>query len=252
VRTFDAAFRLAIWDVWDHTCAWCGNPLDLEDLEVEHLIARGVKGEERKERLARHGLDEDYDLDSTDNLAPAHRRPCNANKSMKPLPDGPRIDLLRADASDRASKVEGAADRHRRAKKLTQAATTIEAADPAFVTKAQLEQLTKATAVIRAHLGLGGDVQVHPSVDSHDFVRPEVTEAGAIFGTERMRELLDEWEKYNDDLLDEVVADSFDALVKNSKAHRCKRCSGSGTSRTWTCSSYGGLSVFPTRTTTTT
>ena len=211
MRTFDAAFRLAIWDVWDHKCAWCGNPLDLEDLEVEHLIARGLNGKQRRKELARHGLDEDYDLDSTGNLAPAHRRPCNANKSMKPLPDSPRIDQLRTDANDRAPKVERAAERHRKATKLTQAAAIIEAADPALVTKAQLAQLTKATAVISAHLGLGHDVQVHPSVHPHDFVYPEVTEAGSIFGTERMKQLIDEWGEYNDDLLDEVVADGFDA-----------------------------------------
>lgn len=206
---FDPALRVAMWDAWDHKCAWCGNPLDLEDLEVEHLIAGGLESDERSVELARHRLPENFDLDSTENLVPAHGRPCNRRKAMKPLPDSPVIAVLREDATKCAPQIDKAAEKYRKGTRLTKAVAVIEAAEPGEVTQQQHAQLVRAVAVVTAHLGLDPDVRVHSSVDPHDYVPPEVTEAGTIFGNERFRELLAEWAKYND--LDEVAADGFNA-----------------------------------------
>lgn len=205
----DPAFRLAMWDAWDHKCAWCGNPLDLEDLEVEHLIAGGLEGDDRSTALAQHGLPENFDLDSTENRVPAHGRPCNRRKSIKPLPDSPVIGMLREEARNRAPQIDKAAERYRRATRLTKAVAVIEAAEPGEVTEQQHAQVVRAAAIVAAHLGLSPDVRVHSAVHPHDYVPPEVTEAGTIFGTERFRELLAEWAEYN--ALDEVVADGFNA-----------------------------------------
>jgi hypothetical protein len=205
----DQAFRVALWDEWGHTCAWCGNPLDLEDLEVEHLVAKGLEAEDLAKELARHGLPADLDVDATRNLVPAHGRPCNRRKAMKPLPDSPIIDNLLADAEARAPAVDQAADKYRRSTSVTRAVAIIEAADPAHMSDEQRRRVVSAAATVDAHLGLQQQVRVHASVDPHDYVPPEVIEAGAIFGTDRMGELLQEW----DDLhgLDDVVEAGFNS-----------------------------------------
>lgn len=105
----DAAFRLAMWKAWNERCAWCHNALDFGDMEVEHLIPKSLKGEMRWEVLKAHGLAEDYDLDSTQNLGPAHGHPCNRAKASSPLPDSPRIALLLAKAEHLAPEIESAA-----------------------------------------------------------------------------------------------------------------------------------------------
>lgn len=204
----DAAFRLAAWKAWNERCAWCHNPLDFADLEIDHLIPKSLKGSDRKQALDTHGLPYDYDLDSTDNLAPAHGHPCNSAKAGKPLPDSPRIALLRDEAARLAPEIERAAARHRKARRLQEAVAVIDAADPNNLTPRQRENVVRASSIIAARLGVGTTARVHRAVDAHDYVAPDVRDVGLIFGMERFLELLREWADHED--LDDVVAESFD------------------------------------------
>lgn len=176
-------------------------------MEVEHLIPKGIKGRKRREVLKAHRLPQDYDLDSTENLAPAHGHPCNRAKASKPLPESPRIALLRDDAARLAPEIERVASRHRKARKLEEAVAIVDAADADHLTPTRRQELVRAVSLIAARLGVTNS-RVHPAVSPHDCVPPDVRDVGGAFGHERFYDLLTEWADEND--VNDVVADSFE------------------------------------------
>lgn len=42
--------RLALFLEWDQRCVWCGVPLDYRQMEVDHLIAQSLTGQELSPR----------------------------------------------------------------------------------------------------------------------------------------------------------------------------------------------------------
>jgi hypothetical protein len=70
-RTPDDFTRLALFEAWGESCAWCGRPLFFDLMEVDHLLPKSLKGDERAKVLKLHGKQEDADLDAIENLAPS-------------------------------------------------------------------------------------------------------------------------------------------------------------------------------------
>lgn len=79
-----AVDRQALWEAHTQKCVYCGNPLRLRDLEIEHILPQYLcRSSEHRPELNRWlsvlGLPADYDLNSADNLLPAHAH-CNRSK----------------------------------------------------------------------------------------------------------------------------------------------------------------------------
>ena len=115
-----------MFEAWGEKCVWCGRPLFFDLMEVEHLLPKSLKGEERASVLALHGRDEEFDLNALENLAPSCG-PCNRGKGPKPPPDAPRITLLLRTAEERAPQIRVTAERSRGSRRLRQAIAVVAA-----------------------------------------------------------------------------------------------------------------------------
>lgn len=73
--------RYAIWTAHSKRCAYCQEPLKYADLEIDHIIPRSLrkKPQELQNLLTQLSLLADFDLDSLENLLPAHGS-CNSRK----------------------------------------------------------------------------------------------------------------------------------------------------------------------------
>jgi hypothetical protein len=79
VDAIDDLVRLALFEAWGEKCVWCGRPLHFNEMEVEHLLPRSLGGDEKVATLQSHGLEEKFDLEVLENLAPSCG-PCNRGK----------------------------------------------------------------------------------------------------------------------------------------------------------------------------
>lgn len=77
----DALDRHALLQAHNSRCRYCGEPLSLRNLEIDHIIPLHLrtKPAELADCLTPLGLPGNYDLNSIDNLLPAHRH-CNREK----------------------------------------------------------------------------------------------------------------------------------------------------------------------------
>src|SRR4051794_24640331 len=103
-ETLDDLTRLAMFEVWGRRCTWCSRPLFFNEMEVEHLIPKGLQGIDRDDALTAHGRTLDFDLDTLENMAPSCG-PCNRGKGAKPPPNAPVIALTLERANDLAPKI---------------------------------------------------------------------------------------------------------------------------------------------------
>jgi hypothetical protein len=73
--------RFAIWTAHSKRCAYCEEPLKYSDLEIDHIIPRSLrkKPQELQNLLTQLSLQTNFDLDSLENLLPAHGS-CNFRK----------------------------------------------------------------------------------------------------------------------------------------------------------------------------
>jgi hypothetical protein len=106
----DNLTRLALFEAWDEKCVWCGKPVFFDEMEVEHLLPKSLKGDARKTALADHGRDPDFDLNALENLAPSCG-PCNRGKGKKLPPTAPIITTLLETAKEKAPGVRDTAAR---------------------------------------------------------------------------------------------------------------------------------------------
>lgn len=74
--------RKSIYDAYSNKCFYCGEHIDWNDLEIDHLIAENTCN--LKELLIDYGLPEDYDINDLTNLVPSHSL-CNNRKSNRPF-----------------------------------------------------------------------------------------------------------------------------------------------------------------------
>jgi hypothetical protein len=79
--TLSGVERYAIWTAHLKRCAYCQESLKYADLEIDHIIPRSLrkKPQELQNLFAQLSLDANFDLDSLENLLPAHVG-CNRRK----------------------------------------------------------------------------------------------------------------------------------------------------------------------------
>jgi hypothetical protein len=79
--TLSGVERYAIWTAHSKRCAYCQEPLKYADLEIDHIIPRSLRKnpQELQNLFAQFSLQVDFDLDSLENLLPAHGG-CNRRK----------------------------------------------------------------------------------------------------------------------------------------------------------------------------
>jgi len=82
--TLSGVERIAIWTAHSKRCAYCQEPLKYPDLEIDHIIPRSLcnKPQELQNLFAQLSLHANFDLDSLDNLLPAHGD-CNFRKKAR-------------------------------------------------------------------------------------------------------------------------------------------------------------------------
>ena len=71
-KRFTKEQRLAIYNKYGGRCAYCGKPIYLKDMQVDHLIPQFLKGSAAHQHLVEQ-------IDSFENLMPSCRR-CNHYK----------------------------------------------------------------------------------------------------------------------------------------------------------------------------
>jgi hypothetical protein len=79
--TLSGVERYAIWTAHSKRCAYCQEPLKYADLEIDHIIPQSLRKNSTRLQnlLAQLSLHANYDLDSLENLLPAHGG-CNRRK----------------------------------------------------------------------------------------------------------------------------------------------------------------------------
>jgi hypothetical protein len=79
--TLSVVERIAIWTAHSKRCAYCEEPLNYADLEIDHIIPRSLRKmpQELQDLLAQLSLQANFDLDSHENLLPTHGD-CNFRK----------------------------------------------------------------------------------------------------------------------------------------------------------------------------
>jgi len=82
--TLSGIERFAIWTAHSKRCAYCEEPLKYIDLEIDHIIPRSLrkKPQELQNLFAQLSLHANFDLDSLENILPAHGD-CNFRKKAR-------------------------------------------------------------------------------------------------------------------------------------------------------------------------
>lgn len=109
----DTVERSAIWAAHSKRCAYCGNPIQLQDLEIDHIIPESVGWDAMRLASLRRdfGLPEGFQLNSLENFLPAHRR-CNSVKKDRVFNEASARFFL-AIAKDKVLKIETLAETFR-------------------------------------------------------------------------------------------------------------------------------------------
>jgi 5-methylcytosine-specific restriction endonuclease McrA len=140
--------RLALFKAWNEECAWCRLPIFFSEMEVEHIIPKSLKDEDRAYALDLHGLHADYDLDAVENLVPSCG-PCNRGKGKRIAPTTPALSLLLETAQERADLITSMAARFAKRKEVEKAAAVVLGNADAVAGDAALEA---AAAVLDAEV----------------------------------------------------------------------------------------------------
>jgi 5-methylcytosine-specific restriction endonuclease McrA len=82
--TLSGVERFAIWTAHSKRCAYCEEPMKYTDLEIDHIIPQSLrkKPQELQNLLVQLSLHANFDLDSLENLLPAHGS-CNFRKKAR-------------------------------------------------------------------------------------------------------------------------------------------------------------------------
>lgn len=78
----DTLTRSALWSSYNHTCFYCHQPLDWDNLHIDHIIPQS-KGNDFgiiQNIIEEYELDQNFDVDNVNNLVPCHAH-CNRKKS---------------------------------------------------------------------------------------------------------------------------------------------------------------------------
>jgi hypothetical protein len=62
--------RFALWQAWGMKCYWCDAPKSYLEVEIDHIVPKGLSQDDLKDTLTHYGLQADFDLHHPRNLAP--------------------------------------------------------------------------------------------------------------------------------------------------------------------------------------
>jgi hypothetical protein len=81
-RTLPGVERIALWMAYSRKCAYCGEPIQLRDLEIDHIIPEslGDRPQDMDRLKCELGLPSEFVLNSLNNFLPSHAR-CNLRKT---------------------------------------------------------------------------------------------------------------------------------------------------------------------------
>lgn len=84
---FTTIIRCALWTSYNHTCFYCTQPLDWDDLHIDHIIPESYLDNPVKleELLLYYGLPANFNINGFDNLVPTHQK-CNLRKKDSLFP----------------------------------------------------------------------------------------------------------------------------------------------------------------------
>jgi hypothetical protein len=140
---FSAAERFAVWEAHDGQCFWCGEPLVLAEVTVDHVIPElyAAKPDELARIRSHYALGDAFALNDFSNWVPAHQR-CNRSKGTTLFRASPamvaileRVGRRAARARTTRDKVEADRDKGRILGRL------ITAVEGGVITRADVEAL---------------------------------------------------------------------------------------------------------------
>jgi 5-methylcytosine-specific restriction endonuclease McrA len=127
---FSANQRYAIYTVHKEKCYLCQTPIDLQSMEVDHIIPESLlKDPDRlSDVLEQYGLDDSFDLNCPENWLPACER-CNRQKSATVFPPTPIIQLHLVRAKNEAQRVSELIEKSVGKAQITKALNLLERAN---------------------------------------------------------------------------------------------------------------------------
>lgn len=127
---FNSHERYAIFTVHHEKCYLCTKPLDLQSMQVDHIIPESLQEdkEKRESILKSFGLASDFELNSPKNWLPSCPS-CNRTKSATAFNPTPIIQIQIQQASIKAEKVKELIDKTCTRREITMALNKIQRAD---------------------------------------------------------------------------------------------------------------------------
>jgi hypothetical protein len=106
-RRFSYTERYAIWHCNEQRCWWCGQPLRLVEVTVDHVLPESLLDDEGKREtvFSEYGLSKDFKINSYENWLPCHSH-CNQSKGNRPPAFVPGNKVILDGLIDRAPKAE--------------------------------------------------------------------------------------------------------------------------------------------------
>ena len=126
-RSFSAVERYAVFTVHGERCYMCSEPLDLQTMEVDHVIPEALLSEPVRlaSVLENYGLPPDFDLQSWSNWLPACG-PCNNRKRNRVFRPTTRVQLDLEIAAEKADDVHRLAENKVSQRAAARAVTVIQ------------------------------------------------------------------------------------------------------------------------------
>ena len=120
--SFSPHQRHAVWTVHLEKCYMCTKPIDLQSMQIDHIIPESLLDdhEELRSVLARFGLPADFGINSYSNWLPSCSS-CNGKKSNNVFTPSPLIQMQIECAISKAQKAEELAAKSANKRELTKA-----------------------------------------------------------------------------------------------------------------------------------
>jgi hypothetical protein len=108
-RKYSAAQRWAVYFVHGAKCYWGGEPINLQNMEIDHIIPQSLLKDPQKkaEVFKRYNLPDEFNIDSYENWMPCCRK-CNLEKSNRTFECTPAIQGIIEDARSKADEARKA------------------------------------------------------------------------------------------------------------------------------------------------
>ncbi len=182
-------------------------------MELDHAIAKTLKGEGLKEALAEQNLADDYNLEGTENLVPACGRPCNRRKRAQKLPTTGAVSAVLERARELAPTIEREATTYRTVNKLSEAVAIISSVDEEHLVRmddSERKALRRAASLLAFAVDANPvDVRVHGAIDPHDYIPPETRDAEDIIDRDEFLGLLQDWTHHAEATANETLQSNW-------------------------------------------